>query len=459
MGTATYDSTTKTVHFSLGKKSGIGDIEPKAVKFTEQLEKSGYTVQQGDINQAYPVQVCNDKYTPDCNANNADYPYMMTLIPPYPGLETTPDLPWMVRMKSQEAIVFMGQTPPECIYFSYINYLMNRCYPGENPPIRKLFASLGDSVSNYKLSRKGDGKKVYKKPIMIIAAADKTTVTAIMKAAKKAKFSKKYIHTLVIPYELVKFGIDNEADLFGFLHRTSLYADANEQTDYLSRPTLEVLRITPNSPPTPDYLPMEPFLPRGSGMQEFALNPTLQKLKNAIIKQYESDYDYKELASQIWLAEGMSAIQQKENVLGEDRDTIYLRTQDDFILGDDQFVVVYGVNHTTTGQAVYSNVSCYGSTFFNGFGGINNTVYANTASHYLPNNADADKFYTWKFARTKMDDQTYVVPEDVNNNLTGINKSEPVFMGFRAYINKETQVGPASWEILYDRVLLFTRKK
>lgn len=459
-GTVDYDSTAGTVHFTLGRKLEIGDIAPKAAKFAEELEKRGYTVQQGDINQARPVQVCNDGYTPDCNANNADYPYLMTLLPPYPETETTPDLPWMVRMTSREAIVIIGQTPPECIYFSYINYLMNRFYEDETPPVKKLFASLGDSVSNFKLSKRGDGKKVFEKPVMIIAAADKTIIDDITKAAKKAKVSKKDIHTLVLPYELLKFGLEETTDVMGFLHRTSLYANEKEKDAYLRRPTVEILRITPRTSTVPaEYLPMEPFYPRGSGIQEFALNKSLEQLKTAIIAQFGDDYNYEELPTRVWLPEGMSAIQGRLNVLGEDRDTIYLRTEDKFLLGDDDIVVVYGVDHTTTGQSVYSNVSCYGALHYNGFGGINNQVYANTANRYLPGNDKASHFYVWKFARFKYDETTYVVPEDVDDNLTGVNKTEPVFMGFRAYINETTQVGPANWEILYDRVLKFARKK
>lgn len=54
-------------------------------------------------------------------------------------------------------------------------------------------------------------------------------------------------------------------------------------------------------------------------------------------------------------------MQEVIDVLGETRDTAYLRT-DPFKLNDDpnEFAIIYGINHAATGKATYSNMGITG---------------------------------------------------------------------------------------------------
>ncbi len=50
--------------------------------------------------------------------------------------------------------------------------------------------------------------------------------------------------------------------------------------------------------------------------------------------------------------------------------------------------------------------------------------------------------YVYKFARTAMDDNTFVIPYNQDGSFTGHNNGDTVFMGFRIYVDRQTSVGP-----------------
>jgi hypothetical protein len=62
------------------------------------------------------------------------------------------------------------------------------------------------------------------------------------------------------------------------------------------------------------------------------------------------------------------------------------------------------------------------------------------------------------FARRKLDETTFVVPIDKKNTYEGINYGDNAFMGFRAYIDPTTKVGPSASEVILDRVIILKPK-
>ena len=57
--------------------------------------------------------------------------------------------------------------------------------------------------------------------------------------------------------------------------------------------------------------------------------------------------------------EGLTAYFNDTNAQGDNRDASYLMTEDFTLDSDEDFVVVYGVNHTATGKGQYSNAILY----------------------------------------------------------------------------------------------------
>jgi hypothetical protein len=256
---------------------------------------------------------------------------------------------------------------------------------------------------------------------------------------------------------MVKMGTGPEFDTIVVGHRVALFADEEAGQEYLDKVSL-AYRVTLTSQVKFDPFPAPELRVRGTGKTEVDLQPALDELRQAILAKHSS-LAAKELETSVWLSESYDAVQRGVWVGGESRDTIYLRT-DTFALGDDpnEFIIVYGVNHAASGKATYANCSFYGEAVWNGVAGIYNTAYAGSAEPYLPGNPLAKYLYVCKFTRSCSPEKTcVVVPTGPKAHGVGLN--EPAFIGFRAYLEPSTKVGPASTELLYDRVIKFSPKK
>ena len=99
--------------------------------------------------------------------------------------------------------------------------------------------------------------------------------------------------------------------------------------------------------------------PRGTGVHEISKlekgSQHLDTIRDSIIAQYADEYDYEELSTDIAVPEGLTAYLNDANAQGDNRDTSYVMTKDFTLNSDEDFIVVYGVNHTKTGKAQYSN--------------------------------------------------------------------------------------------------------
>ena len=234
----------------------------------------------------------------------------------------------------------------------------------------------------------------------------------------------------------------------------ALFADEKAGQEYLNTVTVGI-KVTPKSAVKLDPFPAPELRVRGTGKTEIDLQPALEELRKAILAKY-SGLAAKELKTYVWLSESYDAVQTETYVAGESRDTVYLRS-DTLTLGDDrdEFVIVYGVNHAATGKATYANCNFYGEAAWNGVTGIYNPEYAGSAEQYLPGNPLAKYLYVCKFARSCGSEKTCIaVP--TGPKAHGVALDEPAFIGFRAYMEPATRVGPAYTELLYDRVIKFS---
>lgn len=142
-------------------------------------------------------------------------------------------------------------------------------------------------------------------------------------------------------------------------------------------------------------------------------------------------------------------------MIGVTRDTIYLNTTT-LELGDDpsEFLIVYGVNHVATGKASNSNLGIFGAKLDNGVAGVDNIIFEGTAEEYLPGNPAAKYLYVWKMARN-CSGEVNCTEVPTGPGSYGIGLNDTAYIVFRAYNEKETEVGPSYTEIAYDRVLKF----
>jgi hypothetical protein len=260
-----------------------------------------------------------------------------------------------------------------------------------------------------------------------------------------------------IPSPMVNMGIEEDDDTFAFGMRTAVYDSPEVKEKYMKDiyTMYRSYRLTPVQSGPLDPYPVKDLKVRGTGRSEFGLMNSVTELRDAIIAAYP-DYTCSDPETTIWIPESPEGMQNNKNSYGETRDTPYLHSQN-FTLGKDQFAVSYGVNHMATGKATYSNIVAYGCEKLNGVVSVDSTGFGDSASRFIPDDPNAPMLYTYTISRENPGEPyTMVVPE--GPLLEGIPLGDEMWIGWRAYMEPETNVGPASHEIIYDKVLVFTPK-
>lgn len=456
-GTVSYDIIANILSVDVDPPSQFGSITPDAAPIAEAFQDSGFFVQQGGISHANAIQFCAAGYVPNCNGNNASFPYFIIQMPPPAGVDSPYAIPILYNFKQDEAVVAIGKTPPECKYFSYRSYLVNRLYTLPTPDRIKIYASLGDTKSLYTMREDKPLDSMFQRKVAFIMAADSLIATSVKGTilAVTKDIAEEDVYFDIVPHDVFRLGTDIYADMGNFLHRASLFSDTASGNQYMKNPTLEILRLTPAEPTVPDFFTTPGLRSRTSGTNEFTLFPDVGLLEERIWDTCSPDYNMIWLQPGIWLIEGYPAIQERVDVLGEVRDALYMSSSC-FSFKENDVVVVYGVDHTKTGKAVYTNVSCYGEKYKNGFGGITNKHLQKTARQYISDTTVADHLFAYKFSRHPIsrDTNVFIVPSDTLSNLMGINVNDTAFMAFRAYIDTITKVGPDEKEVILDRAVL-----
>lgn len=427
------------------------------------LESDGFEVQQGRIINFEFISLVNAGLTSNANGNNVGNPYKTFIFPSVPGQSTHPfsDINgWspLYRLRPDEALIYVGSTPPECAYFSYQTFVYSHFYPGDGRS-KKVFGNIGDTINLLTLKTNGTKRDPFGKAIFVISTADKGLNNSISEAAKAANYPTEILNTEALPYPLLRMGWDNESDIYIFGQRVALFKDEKTQRDYLNGTPGVILRVTPKTPQKLDPFGMPTLRVRGTGnLSEFELMDALDALRDAILKKYGAK-NATELETHVWGPEGYDAIQRGADVLGVSRDTIYLNTTP-FTLSNDSndFAIVYGINHAAIGKALYSNFGIYGVRNINGVANVDSRRFSGTADEYLPGNPAAKYLYVWKVARHSNGDP-YCLEVPYGVGAYGIDLNQTAFMGFRAYVEPQTKVGPSYTEIVYDRVIKFSPHK
>ena len=448
----------------MAKDSSEGDISA----FRSAMEEDGFIVQEGNLSYFDIIGLYNKGLIQSCFGNNPATPYVAFWLPPGPGqtgrslLETPRGLAVDWHLRPDEAVVYIGKTPPECSYISYRSYVFDKFYPNEGVH-KRIFGDLGDALNLRTIKTEGtpdggDGDP-FDETTLIISTADKGIDERVRKAALLAGYPSSIMNTDVIPSSILNMGLDNSSDTFAFVIRVNFFKDELAGGAYVSDPPGTVFRITPEEPATLDPYKVPDLRVRGSGnASELDLMPDLNELRRAILDRY-GDLEATELETHVWLytpAQGYDGIQRGVNVFGSNRDTFYLNTTP-FTLGDDpdEFLIVYGVNHAATGKATYSNFALYGADILNGVGCVNSQDLSGTAEEYLPENPDAELLYVFKVARSCGGDSDCLeIPWGVK--AYGIELDQPAYVGFRGYLEQNMTVSSSYDEILYDRVIKFS---
>jgi hypothetical protein len=439
--------------------------------FRDTLERDGFEVQDGNLSYFDVIGFYNKGFIQSCFGNNPATPYVAFWLPPGHGqtgrslLKSPKGLAVDWHLDPNEAVVYIGRTPPNCSYFSYRSYVFDKFYSNEGE-YKRIFGDLGDTLNQKTIKTEGTPNGMEGNPFnqttLIISTADQSIGERIRSAAESAGYPSSIINTDVIPSSILNMGLENRSDTFAFIIRLAFFQDELDGKAFVSDPPGIVLRITPKQSVKLNPYKVPELRVRGSGnASELDLMPALNELRHSILAKY-SNLSANELETHVWLytpAQGYDGIQRGVNVLGPNRDAFYLNSTT-FTLGNDpdEFLIVYGVNHAKTGKAVYSNFALYGADILNGVGCVNSQNLSGTAEEYLPGNPEAKYLYVWKVARNcSGDSHCLAIPWGLK--AYGIELNQQAFVAFRGYLEKNRTIGSSYDEVLYDKVIKFSPRK
>ena len=442
-------------------------------RFRDALERDGFDVGVGLADTMdWAQEYCLGHRDDAGYVNKA--PYLRVLVPESAQItECSPDgsdCGEIFQLQPDEAIVLIGLTPPPVNYFAYHTCLWDKTYPDGTRP--RIFATLGDTVNNATINTVGPTP--FNTPVALIFTPDQTTEARVRAALRRAGYPAAMINTLVFPASMLNLGFDEGEELHDTLRipmRIGKWQDPEAGTAYLDSisETLHVFRVTPRESATPNPFPVPPLRVRGTGQTEMNLMNTLDRLRDGIVvKNLEENPEMKatDIRSKPNWYEGYDYIQQKRDPGGDSRDALFLSAGylpeydgfEEITLADDEFLMVYGVNHVATGKATYMSVNVYASKYAKlSINQVFDEDLAGTAWKYLDGDPAADLFYAYKISRDCGGDPD-CLPLDNDPECSRLVIDSDTILGliFRMYLEPATSVGAAQQEVLYDRILKFS---
>lgn len=462
------------------------------------LERGGFSLTPGELAAHDLVQeTCTGKI-PQAGTNPWPNVTFFLQLPPHPDV-TPMQVPGYWQLGEDEAIVLVGQTPPPALYFSYEVFAIS--VPGIK---NSRGLAVGDAINIATIKTTGPDK--YNRPVVIIITGHRETERRVRAAVLRAGYPDAIINVAPISPIIAPLGAGDGGSWFAFAHRIAASLDKEALKDYARNSSYTVFRVKPNQPLAPDPEPVPVLRVRGTGHTEMELYPSLKLLRQAILKRY-AGMPAEELDTKITqtnqppdgheaIAENpYVALQRGRDAWGASRDNANLNSYPNFRLRDgvNEFAIVYGANHQTTGKATYASFTPYvdkdrwlglpdGTRTSNTYDGDGQP--GDSARRFLcPDDAskcpdDVQYLYAWKVARhcngeafclelraefVDMDDQPYVCDLydwynfDDGQPRTGqldLDTAD-VYVNWRTYTEPATKVGPDDNELLYDRAIYF----
>lgn len=444
--------------FVLAEGRELGNLD----KFEIALEQDGFIVTPGmatnfNLTKAW----CENKPGIESGMYTNNEPYLILNVPESAG-NTTPAQAFQIR--PDEAIVLIGLTPPPEKYFAFYPFLDTKVYPDG----RKLPSgiTLGDAVNN--LTIKTAGPSPFNSPAALIFTPDMEIDARIRTALRRAGYPEVMINTVVFPASMLNLGYGETADKLRIQMRNAIWENQANGEAYIKNPPLQLYRLTPSTPADPNPFPMPRQRVRGTGLSEMGLMHTLEELRAGILAANSGLYASELLPVPSLGSEydGYDYLQRGINVYGDARDAFVLNagyvpeftSSDELTLADDEFLMVYGVNHVATGKSSYMSMNVYsGNVGKVVIGSISHDQFPGTASPYLTEGDPAgDLMYAYKVSRNCGSEPNCLTLTIEGCPRLSIDSSTMLGLIWRMYLEPATKVGAANQEVLWDRVIKFS---
>lgn len=419
----------------------------------ETLEAAGFAVQAADFHVIDLASCCDEGRS--CSGNNPTSPYGAFYLPPSPeqtAAEETvePDgTSNAFRLRADEAVVWVGTTPPPAAYFGFTAYLVSSVYDGER---KTPFASLGETLNSGVVE--GALGEAFNTPIAVIVTPDATTDARVRTALEGTGLSPAGIFSVPFDPSAGTLGLEADASTYGVLFRVALFDDAEEGAAYLANLPGVLYRITPTERGQLDPKPKPAARPKNDVMENPDLAASLDALEEAV-RAANPNFNGQSMLLTQGVPDPAACVAEGSGCAGDNRDTNYPSTlPQPFFADPDEFFIVLGVDHRATGKTAYSNFSLYAIDHLVGLVGVSDRDFEGTGVDWLPNDPLAPELFAWKIARDCGDDPSCtVIP--LGTCPDGLGAGDLGVIAFRTYLEPETNTAPDVATLIPGRVLHF----
>jgi hypothetical protein len=443
--------------FARGARQDLGDLD----RFRQALERDGFDVTPGSVTVLnWAKDWCENKPEVEHAWYTNNEPYLVLQVP---ESAAKPEVQQQnFKLRPDEAIVLIGLTPPPERYFGFYPFLQTRVVDGER---LALMDSLGDAVNN--LTVKTIGPTPFNSPVALIFTPDKGTDASVRAALRRAGYPEAIINTVVFPASMLNLGYGETADQLNIKMRNAMWEKPADGDAYINNPPLHLFRVTPQFEGKTNPFRVPRLRIRGTGQTEMDLMNKLGELRARIIEA-NGGLQAKDYLTMPIGYEGYDYMQHIFVLIGDTRDGFFVGagympewdSTDQITLADDEFLMLYGVNHVATGKAAYHSINVYTGRKEDGkvsIGSVDDRDFPGTATPYLPDGDPAGNLmYAYKVSRNCGSEPNCLQLSAEDCPRLTIDSDTVLGLMYRMYLEPATKVGAAMPEVLYDRILKFS---
>ncbi len=417
-----------------------GELEELGAAFGTAMS-SDYRVTEGDW--LYKVDCQGEQ----CLGNNPDTIYGSVRIPYRIGRYLGRSRAF--KLRATDAIVLLLETPPESRYYGFTVYLKDRYYESRGKRVETAM-SLADTL-NHSVIQTASGS-LFSDLAAIVLTADKLVAEDTVNQLMAIGFPEHAVNFIVMPNDEVplEMGTESEADNFSLMCRISYPINGEQVEDYLERSPVSVFHVRPLNSREVVRLPPPPFRDPHTGIVEpDELRVAMEEKIAEIVEQYSDEFDIEE---QTFIAKESQPFRCAElgiSCYADNSDGLYLGNIGNYIpkTQDDKIIIV-GVNHVELGMATYFSHSVLRAT--------GNIGVIAISDEWISTIQDPDTgVYTVTTSYNCGDDPTCLTIPD---NEEGIPFGEPLHSQGRVYLNLVSQTRPSQDEVIFQRVLILTKR-
>lgn len=444
-----------------GGGGGAGGDKP--VDFLAMLTADGFEIQEGALRPAALSDCCESGKS--CAGDDPSRPYSAYFLPRAPGQtvenpgEDVQGLSSSYRLRPDEAVVWLGETPPAAAYFGVTDYLVSRDDgTGKRVPV---FASLAETLNIGVIGVAGppDGVKSGRLSV-IVHAADASIAARVLSTAVASGVPAQAINIAPIDAGTARLGLAEDDDALGVVLRADLFEDPSAGSAWLAAPPVQVLRLTPTSVPgAPAPYGEPPARAKDTKTDEKdTYAEAVEALKDAILASYTATHAAVTENVSTGAPDAEACIEELKSCSAADRDTLYPSTGAfPWLPKEEDFLIVYGVNHAASGKATYASAGVLSIDHLARVATVTSDAYAGSASKYLPDHPLAGALYAYKFARS-CNGEAYCVEVPAGSCPDGISPAKLAAVTFRVHLEPSTATAPDPLSLVRDGVLRFQAK-